>query len=45
MEYMAFKECMKYLDTKEVTVDTLITDRHSSISKHMRTSKKCEALL
>ncbi|KAK3739297.1 hypothetical protein QZH41_019550, partial [Actinostola sp. cb2023] len=36
MEYLAFQNCLTYLLGCGVPLGTLITDRHSSIIKHMR---------
>jgi hypothetical protein len=36
MEYMAFQRCMDYVKKEEILLDSLITDRHGSIAKHMR---------
>ena len=40
MEYLAFQECMEYMSTCGLNYDTLVTDRHSTISKHMREKMK-----
>ena len=36
MEMLAFRNCMDSLLACGLAIDTLITDRHSSITKHMR---------
>ena len=36
MEFLAFQQCMSYLQKQGVTLESLITDRHSSIAKYMR---------
>ena len=36
MEFLAFQQSMKYLQKQGVTLESLITDRHSSIAKYMR---------
>ena len=40
MEFLASQQCMDYLQKQGVTVESLITDRHSSISKYMREQLK-----
>ena len=36
MELLAFQQCMSYLLKQGITLDSLITDRHSSIAKYIR---------
>ena len=40
MEYLAFQRCMDHVGKEEILLDPLITDRHNSISKHMRENMK-----
>lgn len=40
MEYLAFQRCMDHVQKKQILLDSLITDRHNSISKHMRKNLK-----
>lgn len=40
MEYLAFQRCMDHVEKEEILLDSLITDRHNSISKHMRENMK-----
>ena len=35
-EFEGFRRSMDYLESKNLSVATLITDRHSKIAKHMR---------
>ncbi len=37
---MAFKQCMDHLTEENVKLESLVTDRHSSIAKHMREHKE-----
>lgn len=36
MEYLAFKHCINYVNESGLTFDTFISDRHTSIAKHMK---------
>mgnify|MGYP002803534029 CR=1 FL=1 len=36
MEYMAFSRSMKNISDNDLNVKTFVSDRHSSIAKHMR---------
>jgi len=36
MEFVGFQNCMGFLKEKNLEISTLITDRHTSIVKHMR---------
>lgn len=38
MEMMAFLICMNKIQERGLDVGTIITDRHTSIAKHMRTN-------
>lgn len=40
MEYTAFQRCMEYVNSCGMSYDTLVTDRHTSIAKHMREKLK-----
>jgi hypothetical protein len=40
MEYLAFQRSMAHLKQQDVKLDSLVTDRHSSIAKHMRENEK-----
>ncbi|CAB4026779.1 PREDICTED: uncharacterized protein LOC107331715 isoform X3 [Paramuricea clavata] len=40
MEFMSFKLCMDYMIAYGLTITTFISDRHTSIAKHMRTVLK-----
>jgi hypothetical protein len=36
MEYEGFQRCMEFLSNKELNMTTFVSDRHTSIQKHMR---------
>ena len=40
MEYLCFQNCMNHLAECGMRLDALITDRHVSISKHMRENQE-----
>ena len=40
MKYMAFQRCMEYVSSCGILYDTLVTDRYTSIAKHMREKLK-----
>jgi hypothetical protein len=40
MEYLAFQHSMARLKQEQIKLDSLVTDRHSSITKHMRENEK-----
>jgi hypothetical protein len=36
MEFLAFKQCMEYLIGFDLLITTFVSDRHTSIAKHMK---------
>jgi hypothetical protein len=36
MEYLGFQRCMEFVFTEELNMTIFISDRHTSIKKHMR---------
>ena len=36
MKFLAFQQCMSYLQKQGVTLESLVTDGHFSIAKYMR---------
>jgi solute carrier family 8 (sodium/calcium exchanger) len=36
MEYMAFPKCLDNVSKKDLAMDTFVSDRPSSIAKHMK---------
>ena len=36
MEYMAFTRCLDDITKKDLSMNTFVSDRHTSIAKHLR---------